>query len=74
MGNTSGTENLEDLEDLEDLEEVSRRELNKWEVDMYAKNSYLHQIPSKTRRKKRDEIRKRLGLVNNYVTISPREV
>ena len=54
--------NIFDIEDLEDLEEKARRELNEWEVGMYTKNSYLHRIPSEARGKKRDEIRKRLGL------------
>ena len=46
----------------ESLKEKARREFREWEVKMYANNRYLHKIPSEARERKREEIRKRLGI------------
>ncbi len=51
------------LEQVEDLEERVRLELNNWQVDLYAKNTYLHKIPEKRIWQKRDELRKKYNLI-----------
>jgi hypothetical protein len=46
----------------EDREEKVRQDLNKWQVDTYARNSYLQKIPETRIRQKREELRRRYGL------------
>lgn len=45
----------------EDREAKIKRELNDWQVDMYAKSPFLHKIPEARIRQRRDELRRKYG-------------
>ena len=39
-----------------DIEKEAQKQLNKWMVDKYANNRYLHKIPDKAKKDKYKEI------------------